>query len=67
MTQSRPSRIRIIGPQHEQIDADLMAQIVVMLGRELAQAETASADADDAATTDTPVQTAPVQEQDDDA
>lgn len=30
-------RIRIRGKQREQIDADLMTQLVVMLGRQLAQ------------------------------
>jgi hypothetical protein len=30
-------RIRIRGKQREQIDADLMAQLVVMLGRKLAE------------------------------
>lgn len=67
MSQSRPSRIRIIGQQHEDIDADLIAQIVVMLGRELAQADTSTAKAKDGATDEMPVQRAPEQEQDDDA
>ncbi len=36
-------RIRIRGRQREQIDADLMAQLVIMLGRQLA-AEAAEAE-----------------------
>src|SRR2546429_8043349 len=43
-------RIQIRGKQREQIDADLMARLVVMLGRQLAedarQAVEAAADAD---------------------
>lgn len=64
MSQAPPHRIRILGQQHEQIDVDLLAQVVVMLGRELAQAET---DPDDITPDNTPVQTAPVQEQADEA
>jgi hypothetical protein len=36
-------RIRIIGKQREDIDADLMAQLVILLGRQLA-AEAAEAE-----------------------
>ena len=33
----RQRRIRVFGQQREAIDLDLMAQLVIMLGRQLAQ------------------------------
>jgi hypothetical protein len=37
MAQSKHRRIRVRGRQREDIDADLMAQIVIMMGRQLAR------------------------------
>lgn len=55
-------RIHIRGKQREQIDVDLMAQLVVMMGRQLAAEAAESADgAREGKTTETPAAAHPTE------